>query len=157
MSLTSPLNGIHRFNQIAFLIGCVGVIGCTNCAFAQATRPSTAPSTQPDAPVGVDPKQTSEDPDYGYSKRFPIKVGSAEDFGGPKAERAYFLTLRDEAGKPLRFRRLGSLLGVGDEHILDGYELQTSTGRSITLYIDMYHADQDPQKQLAPKGLFKAK
>ena len=54
----------------------------------------------------------------------------------------------------LMYRNRG--FGAGpDGHILDGYEVQTSTGRKLLLYIDMYHPTNDPAKQLAPKGLFK--
>lgn len=108
------------------------------------------------APAGIDPKLTSTDFEYGYTQKKPVKVGAKDELGGPNAERIYLSTLRDEAGKPIAFRRIGSLSGGSDGHILDNYEGQTSTGRKVSLYIDMYHPKNDPKKQLAPKGLFKA-
>lgn len=108
-------------------------------------------------PAGVDANQTSTDSDYGYTKGKPIKVGSKDEMGGPTAEREYLKTLRDEEGKPVTFQRAGSV-GAGPEgNILDAYSVVTSTGRTLTLYIDMYHPKSDPKKQPAPKGLFKAK
>jgi hypothetical protein len=123
---------------------------------AQTTAPTKPAPAEAKPPEGVDPKLTSTDPEYGYSTMKPIKVGSSDEYGGPAAERAYFNTLRDETGKPVKFQRLGSYGAGPDGNILDGYEVQTSTGRTITLYIDMYHPKSDPKKQLAPKGLFKA-
>ncbi len=75
----------------------------------------------------------------------------------PAAERAYLDTLRDEAGKPVSYKRLGSSIGGPDDNPLDHYELRLSTGRKLIIYIDMYHPQSDPLKQPAPKGLFKAK
>jgi hypothetical protein len=124
---------------------------------AQTTAPANPATAEPKAPAGVDPKLTSADPEYGYSQKKPIKVGSKDEFGGPLAERAYFNTLRDEAGKPVTFERQGSFGAGPDGNILDGYEVQTSTGRKAVLYIDMYHPESDPKTQLAPKGFFKAK
>ena len=124
---------------------------------AQTAAPSTPATAEPKPPTGVNPKLSSTDPEYGYSKKKPIKVGTKDEFGGPSAERAYLNTLRDEAGKPVTFERLGSFGAGPDGNVLDGYEVQTSTGRKLMLYIDMYHPKSDPEKQLAPKGLFKAK
>ena len=124
---------------------------------AQTAAPAKPATAEPKPPGGVDPKLSSADPEYGYSQKKPIKVGTKDEFGGPSAERAYLNTLRDEAGKPVTFERLGSFGAGPDGNVLDGYEVQTSTGRKLTLYIDMYHPKSDPKKQLAPKGLFKAK
>ena len=110
------------------------------------------PAAEVKPPGGVDPKLSSADPEYGYSQKKPVKVGN-----GPSGERAYFSTLLDEAGQPVKFSRLGSYGPGPDGNILDGYEVKTSTGRTLTIYIDMYHAKNDPRQQLAPKGLFKAK
>ena len=124
---------------------------------AQTIAPSKPATAEAKAPAGVDPKLTSTDAEYGYLQKKPIKVGTKDEFGGPAAERAYFSTLRDEAGKPVTFERLGSFGAGAGGNVLDGYEVQTSTGRKVTLYIDMYHPKSEPKKQLAPKGLFKAK
>jgi hypothetical protein len=120
-------------------------------SIAQTAASSKTATTEAKPPAGVDPKLTSTDPEYGYSDKKPIKVGSVPD------ERVYLSMLLDEAGKPVTFRRLGSFGAGPDGHILDGYEVQTSTGRTVTLFIDMYHSKSDPKKQLAPKGFFKAK
>ena len=124
---------------------------------AQAAVPAKPATAEPKPPAGVNPKLSSADPEYGYSQKKPIKVGTKDEFPGPSAERAYLNTLRDEVGKPVTFERLGSFGAGPDGNVLDGYEVQTSTGRKLTLYIDMYHPKSDPKKQLAPKGLFKAK
>ncbi len=132
----------------------------TFASLSTVSRGVTAPPEQPpvvEAPKGVNPKLTSTDPDYGYTKEKPVKVGGKTGDDGPAAERAYFSSLRDEAGKPLTFHRIGSFGAGPDGNILDGYECTTSTGRKLTIYIDMYHLKKDPLKQLAPKGLFKAK
>lgn len=131
------------------------MFGGARISVAQTITPSKPAATQT-PPSGVDPKMTSDDAEYGYSQKKPIQVGS-DELSGPAAERAYLNTLRDEAGKPVSFARLGSFGASPDGHILDGYEVQTSTGRIVTLFIDMYHPKNDPLKQLAPKGFFKAK
>jgi hypothetical protein len=123
----------------------------------QSPAPAQSSAKEAKAPAGVNPKLTSTDPDYGYSKEKPIKVGSKDEFGGPAAERTYLNTLRDEAGKPVTFQRLGSFGAGADGNVIDGYEVTTSTDRKVTLYLDMYHPKNDPKKQLAPKGLFKAR
>jgi hypothetical protein len=124
---------------------------------ADPKAPDKPAAGEAKVPAGVDPKLTSEDADYGYSREKPIKVGSKDEFGGPKAERAYLDSLRDEAGKGVTYHRQGSVGAGPDGNILDLYEVKTSTGRTLGLYIDMYHPKNDPKKQLAPKGLFKAK
>lgn len=123
----------------------------------EADKAPISDVAEPKPPAGLDPKLSSDDPEYGYTRNKPIKVGSSEEFGGPTAERAYLSSLRDEVGKPVKFSRVGSVGAGADGHVLDNYMVRTSTGRTITLYIDMYHPENDPLKQLAPKGLFKAK
>jgi hypothetical protein len=108
-------------------------------------------------PAGMDPKMTSDDPEYGYSKKKPIKVGAKGAVGSPAAERAYLEGLRDEAGKPVQFKRRGSVGFGPDGNILDLYEVITSSGKRVELYIDMYHPKNDPAKQFAPKGFYKEK
>lgn len=109
------------------------------------------------APAGTDPKRVSTDPDYGYTMAKAIKVGYKDGQDGPRAEREYFSLLRDEKGRSVQFSRIGSFGGGPDGHILDGYTIVTSTGREVTLYIDMYHPECDPKKQPAPKGFWMAK
>jgi hypothetical protein len=112
---------------------------------------------RPKVPDGVDPKLTSDDADYGYSEKKPIKVGSKEEFGGPAAERAYLDGLRDEAGKAVKYKRLGSVGKSPEGNIMDLYVVTTSAGKEVKLYIDMYHPKNEPEKQPAPKGFYKVK
>jgi hypothetical protein len=109
------------------------------------------------APAGADPAQTSKDADYGHTKEKPVKVGGKDANGGPQAERDYLDTLRDDDGKPVRYNRIGSFGAGPDGHIIDGYNVETSTGKKFLIYIDMYHPENDPVKQPAPAGLWKAK
>jgi len=39
---------------------------------------------------------------------------------------------------------------------MDLYVVTSSTGQKVKLYIDMYHPQNEPAKQLAPKGFYKA-
>lgn len=144
------MNRLLLFGIAATLCG--GVI-----ANAQTSAPAKPTAAEAKPPAGVDPKQTSTDAEYGYSEKKPIKVGAKDEMGGPAAERAYLNTLRDEAGKPVKYARQGSVGAGPDGNVLDAYEVQTSTGRKLTLYIDMYHPKSDPKKQPAPKGLFKGR
>lgn len=122
---------------------------------AQTIAPPGGAKSEDKAPAGVDPKLTSSDPEYGYSREKPIKVGPRSL--GSAAQSAYLRTLRDEAGEPVKFKRAGSF-GTGPYgNVLDGFEVKTSTGRTFLLYIDMYHDDSDPRQQPAPHGLFKAR
>jgi hypothetical protein len=109
------------------------------------------------APAGVDPTQTSTDADYGHSKEKPVKVGDKDPSKGPRAERAYLDTLRDDDGKPVHYNRIGNFGAGPDGHIIDGYDVETSTGKKLVIYIDMYHPENDPVKQPAPAGLWKAR
>ncbi len=108
-------------------------------------------------PAGMDSALTSKDADYGYTKNKPIKVGSSEEYGGPKAEREYLDSLFDAQGKRIIARRIGSVGKGPDGNILDAYEISTSDGKKFQLYIDMYHPKNLPARQLAPKGLYKRK
>ena len=112
---------------------CAGVI--VNAQTAAPTKPAAAEAK---SPAGVDPKLTSTDADYGYTEKSPIKVGAKDKFGGPAAERAYLNTLRDEAGKPVKFERQGSVGAGPDGNVLDAYEVQTSTGRTLTLLTEVF-------------------
>jgi hypothetical protein len=129
--------------------------GLSEIAQAQNEPPAYLLTRAP--PAVIDLKMTSTDPQYGYSKEKPIKVGSKSEHGGPSSERKYLNSLRDDARKPIKFKRLGSF-GLGPYgNIIDGYEVLTSSGRIFTIYIDMYHPNSDPNAQLAPKGFYKAK
>jgi hypothetical protein len=130
-------------------------LNCAAVTYAQTAAPSQPATAEPRVPEGVNLKLISVDPEYGYSKEKPVKVGPFCGLTGPGAEVAYFNTLRDEAGKPVTFARIGSFGAGPDGDYLDGYEVRTSTNRKVVLYIDMYHPTSDPKKQLAPKGFFK--
>jgi hypothetical protein len=134
----------------ALLVVCLLVL-CEN------SLPRHAQAQEDKAPKGVDPKMTSTDPDYGYSKNKPIKVGSKDELGGPDAEHAYLKSLRDGQGKPIKFRRVASVGANSEGHIIDLYEVTTSSGKKVELFMDMYHPQNAPENQLAPKGCYKAK
>ncbi len=121
--------------------------------------PKTPPAIAKDAkhPAGVDLKLMSDDASYGYTEKNPIKVGSKEEYGGPQAERDYLESLLDTAGKPLKFRRLGSGGASAEGKPLDIYEITLSDGGKFQLWIDMYQPKNKPDKQPAPLGLYKKK
>ena len=142
-----------RIGFLMFLALCIGSPGDLGRADDKKADEKKAPEKK--APEGVDPKMTSDDADYGYSTKKPIQVGADDLLGGPKAEHKYLDSLRDEDGKRVKYVRRGSVSGVGGS-LLDEYVVTTSDGKHLTLYIDMYHPKNTPEKQLAPKGLYKA-
>lgn len=105
-------------------------------------------------PDGIEPKQTSDDPTYGYTRDNPIKVGGPKGFSGPASEHLYLRHLRDSKFRPLSFKRLGSYAPGPDGHILDGYQLTDPDGNTYILYIDMYHKDIHPFNVKAPQGMY---
>lgn len=108
-------------------------------------------------PKGVDLKLMSDDVEYGYTDKKPIRVGSKEEHGGPKAEQHYLNLLLDPDGKKVSYKRLFSGGNDPEGHMLDCYELTTSAGKKVKLWISMYHPKNKPQKQLAPVGFYKLK
>ncbi len=134
----------------------VKVLFLVMTAVGNPTPAEADPPSRQTAPVGTDPKMTSDDADYGYSEKKPVKVGSKEKLGGPEAEQAYLDDLRDANGKPIHYKRLGSVGRSPDGNIMDLYVVTSSTGQKVKLYIDMYHPQNEPAKQLAPKGFYKA-
>ncbi len=107
------------------------------------------------APAGVNLKLLSEDASYGYSDKNPIKVGSKDEYGGPRAEKEYLASLLDASGKPVKFTRLFSGGDSPDGKPLDCYELILSDGKKVRLWINMYYPKNDPAKQPAPVGFYK--
>ena len=107
------------------------------------------------APKGVNRKLMSGDVDYGYTDQKPIRVGSDEEFGGPKAERAYLDSLLDSKGKKVSYTRLFSGGNDPEGHSLDCYEITTPDGVKVRLWISMYHPKNRPEKQPAPVGFYK--
>ena len=105
-------------------------------------------------PEGIDPKQTSDDPTYGYALENPVKVGGPKGYSGPQSERLYLEHLRDSNFNPLKFRRAGSFGMTTDNHIVDGYELISEDGKKYFIYMDMYHPEIHPLQVKAPKGLY---
>jgi hypothetical protein len=93
----------------------------------------------------------SRDPSYGYTKENPVKVGPPQR--GPSASRKYLMCLRDSAGRPFEFRRNGSVGEGTDGHVIDQYFLKSGTGEEISIFIDMYHPECDPDFQDAPVEL----
>jgi len=98
-------------------------------------------------------KTVSEDPTYGYTMENPIKVGPPQR--GPSASRHYLMSLRDAHGRPFEIFRNGSVGNGPDGHVIDNYFLTSCTGDRISLFIDMYHPERDPDFQDAPVGLTK--
>ena len=107
------------------------------------------------APKGVSKRLMSEDASFGYSKKNPILVGSDEEYGGPKAEREYFDLLLDSEGNKISYKRLASGGAGPDGNPLDIYEITTSDGTKVKLWISMYHPKNKPKKQEAPIGFYK--
>lgn len=97
----------------------------------------------------------SKDPTYGYSDQNPIRVGPQGDDSRPKAERQYLYTLLDSAGKAITYKRLFSGGKDPKRQILDCYEVQTSTGEKVRLWISMYEDGNKPEDQPAPVGFYK--
>ena len=106
-------------------------------------------------PRGASSSLRSKDITYGYTKDNPIKVGSKDKFGGPKAEREYMDSLLDANGKSVKYKRLGSYGANKDGHVIDGYQIVTSTGEKVVLYIDMYVKKNKPSRQPVPVGFYK--
>ena len=83
-------------------------------------------------------------PGYGLSPSDPVKIGGLRQ--GPKRTYAYFERLRDENGKSIQFRRVGSCCRfrtpnaiVGEHAALDKYEISSDQFKSIvTVYVNIY-------------------
>ena len=143
---------------LAVLVSCT-VLCLASCSRAPRTEEGATQTEQVDQeatgiPDGIDPKQTSDDPTYGYTKKNPIKVGGPKGFTGPASERLYLRHLRDSKFRALSFKRIGSFGRGPDGHILDGYKLTDEDGNTFILYIDMYHSDVHPFHVKAPKGMY---
>jgi hypothetical protein len=98
-------------------------------------------------------KTVSKDPSYGYTKDNPVLVGPPNR--GPSASRHYLMCLRDTEGKPFDFWRNGSVGHGPDGHVIDHYFLKSWNGKEISIFIDFYHPERDPDFQDAPVGLTK--
>jgi tetratricopeptide (TPR) repeat protein len=105
-------------------------------------------------PREIDPRRTSTNPTWGYTKDNPIKVGGPRGTSGPISQRMYLQHLRDSNFLAMRYRRLGSVGPGPDGHVVDLYELTGADGRTYRLYMDMYHPEINPLDLVAPAGLF---
>ena len=97
----------------------------------------------------------STDPEYGYTKEKPVKLGPMGQMLGPSASRHYLKALRTKNGRAFEFRRNGSVGEGADGHVIDHYFLTSRPGEDIGIYIDMYHPENDPDFQAAPVGMTK--
>ncbi len=143
---------------LAILLPCA-VFCMVGCSDNQPAKNNTVKVQKNDLkpesfPDGIDPKQTSDDPTYGYLEKNPIKVGGPKGLSGPSSERLYLRHLRDSKFRSFSFERLGSFGGNPDGHLIDGYKLTDQDGKTITIYMDMYHEDIHPFHVEAPKGMY---
>lgn len=108
----------------------------------------------------VDVTEYSDNSKYGYSEKFPIKVGGVNELNGPSNQHRFLASLAGPNGEEIRFHRRGSCCpypskngfdGVG---LLDVYEV-TYEGlkKPILLYITMY----DKDKLYIPKDFTRAR
>ena len=136
------------------------VLSCGPLVPILASEDSAAPpppsKKADEVPDGVDPTMTSRDPLFGLTPERPVRVGSRDELGGPKAQREYFESLRDSRGHPVEFRRKGNVGPGPYGGIVDVYEVKTRDGETARIYIDMSHPDHAPANQPAPPGFFKA-
>lgn len=93
--------------------------------------------------------EVSADPEYGYTREKPIKVGGLPMYG-PARQRRFLQALSGPAGQPITFTRRGSLAPNAEQIILDLYEVTyPGLDKPIELFLDLYR--WDPPK--APRGL----
>jgi len=95
----------------------------------------------------------SADPEYGYTKGKPVKVGGTPLYGAAR-QRRFLQALVGPVGQPITFKRRGSL--PADERrdagtiILDLYEITyAGVDKPIELYLDWYRWEGPPK---APQG-----
>lgn len=78
------------------------------------------------------------DPEYGYVKAKPIKVGGSPMFGAAR-QRAYLQALVGPGGQPITFKRRGSMPTADERIFLDLYEVMyPGLEKPIELYLDFY-------------------
>ncbi len=87
---------------------------------------------------------------FGYDRNNPVCVGP-----GPAAARAYLNGLRDARGRPLSYRRAGSMGSGPHGSILDLYILTDLDGQEYWIFVDHYHPAKGYKNVPAPKGLTK--
>ena len=89
----------------------------------------------------------SDDPEYGYHKEKPIKVGGGRE--GPINQRKYLSSLTGPHGEPVQFHRVGSCCRFEDPSLpmgaglLDVYEVRYAGQTSpVRLYLNMYQQSE---------------
>jgi formylglycine-generating enzyme required for sulfatase activity len=117
------------------------------------------------APAGLDPRLTSDDATYGYTRGNPIVVGGppqgtddrAAVRGGIAAIGSYCARLRDTWGRPIKSWLIAKSGRGPDGHDLAAYQLSAG-GREhsvlAVLYFDMFHPDAGWRAAKAPKGMY---
>ncbi len=97
--------------------------------------------------------KTAENKNYGFSSEDPVKVGPGPE-GGPANQRAYLDLLRDEMGKSIKYKRLGSCCEYKSENgyqgigKLDKYEityLNDKGEEKTTLVFISFYDYEDPK------------
>lgn len=98
--------------------------------------------------------KTAENEKYGFTEENPVKTGLGPD-GGPANQHAYLGLLRDEQGKSIKYKRLGSCCPYKSENamiggiaLLDRYEIiyHNSKGEEKKKYIYISFDDyEEPQ------------
>lgn len=98
----------------------------------------------------------SDDENYGYIEKKPIKVGGLAD-SGPLSERVYLDKLRGPNGEKILYTRLGSCCQFKTSNspfgggMLDKYEVTyRGLGKTVVLYLNMY--DPADKTLKAPVG-----
>lgn len=99
--------------------------------------------------------KTATDPAYGYSDKEPVQVGGGFGEGGHNVYR-FLNALLGPAGQEVHYTRVGTCCPfktpnaiIGDEGILEVYEITYEGGEARRLYFDWY----DKGELLVPKGL----
>lgn len=95
--------------------------------------------------------KTADSEKYGFTSDKPILVGTGTD-GGPANQRAYLDLLRDQQGKPLKYKRLSSCCeyksanGFFGLATLDEYEIiylnEKGKEKRATVYISFYDYEE---------------
>ena len=88
---------------------------------------------------------------YGFTSKDPIMIGTGPD-GGPANQRAYLDLLRDQQGKPIKYKRLSSCCDYKSENgffgiaKLDQYEItylnEKGKEKTATVYISFYDYEE---------------
>lgn len=138
----------HPLKSLLFLLPILTIAACSNTSSYNAMQ----------TPLGDNAFQhTSDDPEYGYNPKKPIKLGgfmNDSKYQGRQDE--YFEGLMGPNGENVKVKRIGSCCPFADESLpygaglLDRYEVDyKGLSKPIILYVNLYQFEQP----LAPKGL----